>query len=244
MTLNVTMNTTSRPYRGPARPGRPMPVCTRCAIGTPCRARYSARRKSPASPARMPACCTSCLPADVGKFPTCRAAPDRRPIHARHRPMAKGWQRIAATGIGHRNVPGSTFPEPAALVPAIANPQVAVVRAPARDPDEEQTMSTPTKSSRERGYSWKWEKARKRFLFEHPTCAMCRTDGRLTAAGVVDHIVPHKGDQALFWLESNWQSLCRTCHNSRKQRQEHGKALPGCTLAGTPTDPAHPWNRV
>ncbi|MFC3058810.1 HNH endonuclease signature motif containing protein [Paenirhodobacter populi] len=36
----------------------------------------------------------------------------------------------------------------------------------------------------------------------------------------VDHIKPHRGDQALFWDWRNLQALCAHCHNSVKQRQE------------------------
>ena len=46
---------------------------------------------------------------------------------------------------------------------------------------------------------------------------MCERSGRLTVARCVDHIVPHKGDQLLFFDAGNWQSLCLNCHNSRKQ---------------------------
>lgn len=49
---------------------------------------------------------------------------------------------------------------------------------------------------------------------------MCEAEGKATAATVVDHIVPHKGDQALFWDTDNWQPLCEPCHNSVKQREE------------------------
>jgi predicted kinase len=39
-------------------------------------------------------------------------------------------------------------------------------------------------------------------------------------ASVVDHIIPHRGDQAKFWDSANWQSLCTRCHSSRKQAME------------------------
>ncbi|MGM9590559.1 MAG: HNH endonuclease signature motif containing protein, partial [Faecousia sp.] len=39
--------------------------------------------------------------------------------------------------------------------------------------------------------------------------------GRLTPATVVDHIIPHRGDRKLFWDESNWQPLCKDCHNRK-----------------------------
>ena len=78
-------------------------------------------------------------------------------------------------------------------------------------------------SSSERGYGYKWQKARAAFLQEHPLCVMCQAmkPPRVTAAEVVDHIIPHKGDQALFWdSESNWQSLCAPHHNGEKAEQE------------------------
>jgi 5-methylcytosine-specific restriction endonuclease McrA len=37
---------------------------------------------------------------------------------------------------------------------------------------------------------------------------------------VVDHIIPHKGDKALFWDEKNWQPLCKYCHDSIKAKEE------------------------
>lgn len=41
------------------------------------------------------------------------------------------------------------------------------------------------------------------------------------AATEVDHIIPHRGDQQLFWDTNNWQGLCKPCH-SRKTAQEDG----------------------
>lgn len=76
------------------------------------------------------------------------------------------------------------------------------------------------KSSTQRGYGYKWQKARERFLKKNPLCAYCQRDDRVTAANVVDHITPHRGDQKLFWRESNWQALCSSCHSSVKQREE------------------------
>ena len=32
---------------------------------------------------------------------------------------------------------------------------------------------------------------------------------------VVDHIIPHRGDQKLFWDQNNWQSLCKSCHDKK-----------------------------
>lgn len=75
--------------------------------------------------------------------------------------------------------------------------------------------ATPRASARERGYDWRWQKARAAFLAAHPLCAECEREGRLTAATVVDHVVPHKGDQELFWRESNWAPMCAACHDRK-----------------------------
>jgi 5-methylcytosine-specific restriction protein A len=78
-------------------------------------------------------------------------------------------------------------------------------------------------SARERGYNTRWDKARKTYLARNPLCVMCKREGRVTPATVVDHIKPHKGDQQLFWDTDNWQSLCAPHHNRDKQREERGR---------------------
>lgn len=76
------------------------------------------------------------------------------------------------------------------------------------------------KSSTARGYGYRWQQYRLRFLAEHPLCVMCKQAGRVEAATVVDHIEPHKGDDALFWDTDNHQALCKRCHDGAKQREE------------------------
>ena len=72
-------------------------------------------------------------------------------------------------------------------------------------------------SAYERGYSSRWQKVSKQFLTKHLLCVECQRNKKLTPATVVDHIKPHRRDQALFWDESNWQPLCKMCHD-RKTR--------------------------
>lgn len=74
----------------------------------------------------------------------------------------------------------------------------------------------------QRGYGGRWQRERKRFLRSHPLCAMCERDGRVELATVVDHIIPHKGNDTLMWDEGNWQALCTTHHNGEKQRIDKG----------------------
>lgn len=71
-----------------------------------------------------------------------------------------------------------------------------------------------------RGYGYRWQKARERFLSERPLCCYCERNSRVTAATVVDHITPHRGDESLFWNEANWQPLCKPCHDSVKAKEE------------------------
>lgn len=98
---------------------------------------------------------------------------------------------------------------------------------------------TSTLTSAQRGYGYKWQKARAEHLREHPFCEYCLRDLKVTATcvagvivecgerslplpygNVVDHRIPHRGDQALFWDESNWQTLCAFHHSGEKQRSE------------------------
>lgn len=69
-------------------------------------------------------------------------------------------------------------------------------------------------NARERGYDSKWEKARRAFLADHPTCS-CGAQ-----ATVVHHGVPHRGDMKLFWDRKLWRPRCASCHNSADQSAE------------------------
>jgi len=66
----------------------------------------------------------------------------------------------------------------------------------------------------------RWKKLRRRHLSKDPLCLYCKKEGLITAANVVDHVTPHRGDPALFWSEDNLQSLCKRHHDSDKQRFE------------------------
>jgi len=70
-------------------------------------------------------------------------------------------------------------------------------------------------SAAARGYNGKWQAARKRYLRAHPLCVKCQCQGKLTPATVIDHIIPHRGDDKLFWDQKNWQPLCKGCHDRK-----------------------------
>lgn len=81
-------------------------------------------------------------------------------------------------------------------------------------------MDKKRMSPAERGYDSRWRKARKVFLSEHPLCVECLKNNIITAAVVVDHITPHRGNKKLFWDESNWQSLCKSCHDNKTMTED------------------------
>lgn len=85
-------------------------------------------------------------------------------------------------------------------------------------------------------YGRKWEKRRLSYLAKHPLCVKCAETGRVEAATVVDHVKPHKGDTVLFWDRSNWQSLCKRCHDGWKQREERRGDVSTCDVEGYRTD--------
>lgn len=74
----------------------------------------------------------------------------------------------------------------------------------------------------QRGYGGKWQRARLGFLFKNPICETCKAKGIVTEATVVDHVIPHRGDQKLFWDTSNWSAKCKPCHSEKTALEEGG----------------------
>ncbi len=76
-----------------------------------------------------------------------------------------------------------------------------------------------------------------------PLCRMCMAEGRVTAGEVADHVIPHKGDEVMFWT-GELQTLCAPCHNGPKQLiEKRGYDTRVSALTGWPEDPKHPANR-
>ena len=65
---------------------------------------------------------------------------------------------------------------------------------------------------------------------------MCLARKVTTPATIADHIVPHKGDEHLFYF-GELQSLCQHCHNSRKKHQEMYGYQRDIGADGWPNDP-------
>jgi 5-methylcytosine-specific restriction endonuclease McrA len=102
-----------------------------------------------------------------------------------------------------------------------------------------QAWQKRTDASRPAWHKWLWSRdwrwKSKAFLMEHSY--ICRgidyyENGErkhvdlhpnvVTQASVVDHVKPHRGDITLFHDQSNWQSLCRECHNYKTAKLDGG----------------------
>ena len=65
-----------------------------------------------------------------------------------------------------------------------------------------------------------WRRRRAHQLANEPLCCTCTEAGRVTPATIADHIVPHRGDWALF-VGGELQSLCKHHHDSAKHAEEN-----------------------
>jgi len=94
-----------------------------------------------------------------------------------------------------------------------------------------------------------WKDNRKAHLAEYPLCAECQKAGRVTAARVVHHLKPHKGDERVFRDRSQWESLCKSCHDKHTAEEDGGfgnkagvkKVSSACGADGLPVDGRHHW---
>jgi 5-methylcytosine-specific restriction protein A len=75
-------------------------------------------------------------------------------------------------------------------------------------------------SARSRGYNTRWDKAAATFKQRNPHCLGCTAVGLTVKVDVVDHVEPHKGDQAKFWNTKMWQPACRHHHDVIKPQLE------------------------
>jgi 5-methylcytosine-specific restriction protein A len=93
--------------------------------------------------------------------------------------------------------------------------------------------------------SKRWQDTRARILVRD--IYMCRRCKRMVGGkgeAIVDHIIEHKGDLALFHCaDAGLQTLCATCHSSGKQSEERTGYSKAVGADGWPTDDRHPANK-
>ena len=78
--------------------------------------------------------------------------------------------------------------------------------------------SKPQRATR-RMYNRRWVRQRASFINDNPLCVACENVGRVRPAAEVDHVVPHRGNEVLFWDVNNWQALCKRCHSRKTVRE-------------------------
>lgn len=92
-----------------------------------------------------------------------------------------------------------------------------------------------------------WRGLRTAKLRTAPLCEICKVEGRLKPATVVDHIVPIKHGGDAFPPLTGLQALCPSCHGRKTARGIEAGAIKAkwargsCDAEGRPLDAAHPW---
>lgn len=95
------------------------------------------------------------------------------------------------------------------------------------------TQAPARESSTQRGYGYRWQQYTAARLRREPLCEGLRLrpdgpvmvnthPGRVVAATLTDHIVPHRGDMKLFWDVGNHQSGCEECHDVKTAKFDGG----------------------
>jgi 5-methylcytosine-specific restriction protein A len=89
----------------------------------------------------------------------------------------------------------------------------------------------------------RWRRLARDQLRREPLCAMCLQEGQIVAGTVADHVIPHRGDEGLFW-SGKLQSLCKRHHDTSKQIEEHRGFRTDIGEDGWPIDSKHPVYRA
>ncbi len=74
----------------------------------------------------------------------------------------------------------------------------------------------------QRGYDSTWTRLRARYAAEHHWCEDCLAKGLRIPVAIVDHITPHRGDDALRLSWDNLHATCRPCHQAKTVREGAG----------------------
>ncbi|MGL5471489.1 MAG: HNH endonuclease signature motif containing protein [Shewanella sp.] len=89
-------------------------------------------------------------------------------------------------------------------------------------PYRSQHKHQPEKKEKRLYDSQRWRKLSRLYLQKNPLCVMCKAQGVINPAVLVDHITPHRNNLSLFWNEANYQSLCNVCHSTKTIAETHG----------------------
>lgn len=116
----------------------------------------------------------------------------------------------------------SKQPRLVAIAPRIA-PMKPLLEVQSHDGPQRDRLRAATAPWRQWYKTARWQSLRLKiftrdlFTCQRPQCGLMTSD---TSQLVCDHIQAHRGDERLFWQESNLQTLCKPCHDVHKQREE------------------------
>lgn len=68
----------------------------------------------------------------------------------------------------------------------------------------------------------RWQRRREQQLSTQPWCEECLRANIYTPATDVDHVLPHRGDEELFFT-GKVQSLCKNCHSRKTISEVNGR---------------------
>lgn len=102
------------------------------------------------------------------------------------------------------------------------NPATYRGRCPTHASQHEQTHRIANLDTKALFNSPRWKQARKIHLQNEPLCRPHKQQGLLHRGTVVDHIIPHRGDETLFWDTNNWQTVCLSYHGAKSQAERIG----------------------
>ena len=89
-------------------------------------------------------------------------------------------------------------------------------------PKQRKNLDRNRGTAHQRGYTSRWARYAKQYRIQNPLCVRCSSENELGPADVVDHIIPHNGDQELFWDPKNHQSLCKPHHDVKTASEDGG----------------------
>lgn len=72
------------------------------------------------------------------------------------------------------------------------------------------TVRTKSRQWHNKYNNAQWRKKSREFLRNNPYCVECGNKATIT-----DHIIPHRGNEFLFWSDENLQAMCQSCHTRK-----------------------------
>lgn len=76
----------------------------------------------------------------------------------------------------------------------------------------------PNADTRRWYHTARWRALRARVLLRDVWCGECLGRGWRVLSTDADHVIPHRGDLALFWNEGNLRGLCHAHHSAKTGR--------------------------